>query len=29
VLAQIWFFHYGALFRLEWPVWLLLARDLV
>jgi uncharacterized membrane protein len=29
VLAQTWFFHYGALFRLEWPVWLLLARDLV
>jgi hypothetical protein len=29
VLAQAWFFHYGALFRLEWPVWLLLARDLV
>jgi hypothetical protein len=29
VLAQVWFFHYGALFRLEWPVWLLLARDLL
>jgi len=29
VLAQVWFFHYGALFRLEWPVWLLFARDLV
>jgi uncharacterized membrane protein len=29
VLAQVWFFHYGALFRLEWPVWVLLARDLV
>jgi uncharacterized membrane protein len=29
VLAQVWFFHYGALFRLEWPVWLLVARDLV
>lgn len=28
VLAQVWFFHYGALFRLEWPVWLLFARDL-
>jgi hypothetical protein len=28
VLAQVWFFHYAALFRLEWPVWLLLARDL-
>jgi hypothetical protein len=29
VLAQVWFFHYGALFRLEWPVWLLVARDVV
>ena len=29
VLAQVWFFHYHALFRLGWPVWLLLARDLV
>jgi hypothetical protein len=29
VLAQIWFFHYHALFRLDWPVWLLLVRDLV
>jgi uncharacterized membrane protein len=29
VLAQVWFFHYGALFRLEWPVWPLLVRDLV
>jgi uncharacterized membrane protein len=28
VLAQVWFFHYHALFRLEWPVWLLLVRDL-
>jgi uncharacterized membrane protein len=28
VLAQIWFFHYGALFSLGWPVWLLVARDL-
>ena len=28
VLAQVWFFHYHALFRLGWPVWLLLARDL-
>jgi len=28
VLAQVWFFHYHALFRLEWPVWLLFARDL-
>src|SRR6478672_2416176 len=29
VLAQIWFFHYAALFALGWPVWLLLVRDLV
>jgi uncharacterized membrane protein len=29
VLAQVWFFHYAALFRLAWPVWLLLTRDLV
>jgi uncharacterized membrane protein len=29
VLAQVWFFHYGALFRLEWPVWLLVVRDLL
>jgi hypothetical protein len=29
VLAQVWFFHYGALFRFEWPVWLLVARDVV
>jgi uncharacterized membrane protein len=29
VLGQVWFFHYHALFRVEWPVWLLLARDLV
>jgi uncharacterized membrane protein len=29
VLAQVWFFHYGDLFRLAWPVWLLLVRDLV
>ena len=29
VLAQVWFFHYHALFRIEWPVWLLLARDSV
>ena len=28
VLAQVWFFHYAALFGLGWPVWLLLARDL-
>ncbi len=29
VLAQVWFFHYHALFRLGWPVWLLAARDLL
>ncbi len=29
LLAQAWFFHYHALFRLDWPVWLLLARDLL
>jgi uncharacterized membrane protein len=29
VLAQIWFFHYHALFRLAWPTWLLLARNLL
>jgi hypothetical protein len=29
VLAQAWFFHYHALFRLGWPTWLLLARDLL
>ena len=29
VLAQVWFFHYHALFRVAWPVWLLIARDLV
>lgn len=28
VLAQVWFFHYHALFRLDWPVWLLLVRNL-
>jgi hypothetical protein len=28
VLAQVWFFHYSALFDLGWPVWLLLVRDL-
>ena len=28
VLAQVWFFHYGALFSLGWPVWLLFGRDL-
>ena len=29
VLAQAWFFHYHALFRIAWPVWLLLVRDLL
>jgi uncharacterized membrane protein len=29
VLAQIWFFHYHALFRLAWPTWLLLVRDVL
>jgi hypothetical protein len=29
VLAQVWFFHYHALFRLGWPTWLLLVRDLL
>jgi uncharacterized membrane protein len=28
VLAQVWFFHYHALFGLGWPTWLLLVRDL-
>jgi hypothetical protein len=27
VLAQVWFFHYHALFRIDWPVWLLVVRD--
>jgi hypothetical protein len=29
VLAQTWFFHYHALFRLAWPVWPLTVRDLL
>jgi uncharacterized membrane protein len=29
VLAQVWFFHYHALFRLAWPTWLLLVRDVL
>ena len=29
VLAQVWFFHYHALFRLGWPIWLLAVRDLL
>jgi uncharacterized membrane protein len=29
VVAQVWFFHYHALFRLAWPTWLLLVRDLL
>ena len=29
VLGQAWFFHYHALFRIAWPVWLLVVRDLL
>jgi uncharacterized membrane protein len=29
LLAQAWFFHYHALFRIDWPVWPLLVRDLL
>jgi len=29
LLAQAWFFHYHALFRLGWPVWLVVVRDLL
>jgi uncharacterized membrane protein len=29
VLAQVWFFHYHALFRTGWPVWPLFLRDLL
>jgi hypothetical protein len=29
VLGQVWFFHYHALFRIAWPVWLLVVRDLL
>jgi uncharacterized membrane protein len=29
LLAQAWFFHYHALFRIAWPVWLLVVRDLL
>ena len=29
LLAQTWFFHYHALFRIAWPTWLLLVRDLL
>ena len=29
LLGQAWFFHYHALFRLDWPVWLLVVRDLL
>jgi uncharacterized membrane protein len=29
VLAQVWFFHYHALFRLAWPTWLLVVRDVL
>jgi len=27
LLAQAWFFHYHALFRIAWPTWLLAVRD--
>ena len=27
LLAQAWFFHYHALFRIAWPTWLLLLRN--
>jgi hypothetical protein len=27
LLAQVWFFHYHALFRIAWPAWLLVLRD--
>ena len=27
LLAQAWFFHYHALFRIAWPTWLLLVRN--
>jgi uncharacterized membrane protein len=29
LLGQAWFFHYHALFRIDWPVWLLVVRDLL
>lgn len=29
LLAQAWFFHYHALFRIGWPVWLLFVRNLL
>ena len=29
LLGQAWFFHYHALFRIAWPVWLLVVRDLL
>jgi uncharacterized membrane protein len=29
LLAQAWFFHYHALFRIGWPVWPLLVRDVL
>jgi uncharacterized membrane protein len=29
LLAQAWFFHYHALFRISWPVWLLVVRNLL
>ncbi len=27
LLAQAWFFHYHALFRIAWPTWLLVVRN--
>jgi uncharacterized membrane protein len=29
LLAQVWFFHYHALFRIAWPTWLLLVRNVL
>ena len=29
LLAQAWFFHYHALFRIAWPTWLLAVRDVL
>ena len=29
LLGQAWFFHYHPLFRIDWPVWLLVVRDLL
>jgi uncharacterized membrane protein len=27
LIAQVWFFHYHALFRIAWPTWLLVMRN--